>query len=100
MLSGPTQSQTGVQGALGLLCSGGRAFTAWAGLVSFFFFFFLRVHYLTFQFQFKLKKNKKNNIAKISREHYVSSWDANIVIAIKIRYIVQPYLPLCIVGTM
>ena len=34
--AGLTQSQTGVQGALGLLCSGGRAYTAWAGLVSFF----------------------------------------------------------------
>ena len=65
---GLTQSQTGVQGALGLLCSGGRAHTAWVGLVSFFHFF-----------------------KKISREDYVSSWDVNIIIAIKIRYIVQPY---------
>ena len=73
--AGLTQSQTGVQGALGLLCSGGRAYTAWAGLVSFLVFFLLRMHYL------------KN----ISREHYVSSWDANIVIPIKILYIVQPY---------
>jgi hypothetical protein len=37
---GLTQSQTGVQGTLGLLCSGGRAYTAWAGLVSFLVFFF------------------------------------------------------------
>ena len=34
-----TQS-AGAQGALGLLCSGGRAYTAWAGLVSFLFSFF------------------------------------------------------------
>ena len=38
MQDGLTQS-AGAQGALGLLCSGGGEYNAWAGLVSFLFFF-------------------------------------------------------------
>ena len=42
-----------------------------------------------FGFNFFADALFKKNIAKISREHYVSR-EANIVIVIKIRYIVQP----------
>ena len=48
-----------------------------------------------FGFNFFADALFKKDIAEISREQYVSSWDVNIVIAIKIRYFVQPY---CVCG--